>query len=219
MAPLVSLLKEHGYIEARSVHQRSSFEAGVAFARAEGILPAPEPSHAIRVAIDEANAAKEAGEARVILFNLCGHGHFDLSAYERYLDGSLEDYEYPAEKVEAPPLAAACPASADGARLMPRLACWKCGRQLYTVSPLESLFAEERRCPRCGANLNPERRESRAARDDAPRQSTRRSGPPDEDERRVAERARRCGGGDARASGSGGGPRSVEAVVRRAADR
>jgi tryptophan synthase beta chain len=101
MAPLVSLLKEHAFIEARSVHQRSSFEAGVAFARAEGILPAPEPSHAIRVAIDEANAAKEAGEARVILFNLCGHGHFDLSAYERYLDGSLEDYEYPAEKVEA----------------------------------------------------------------------------------------------------------------------
>jgi tryptophan synthase beta chain len=101
MAPLVSLLKEHDFIEARSVHQRSSFEAGVAFARAEGILPAPEPSHAIRVAIDEANAAKEAGEARVILFNLCGHGHFDLSAYERYLDGSLEDYEYPAEKVDA----------------------------------------------------------------------------------------------------------------------
>jgi predicted alternative tryptophan synthase beta-subunit len=101
MAPLVSLLKEHGAIEARSVHQRSSFEAGVAFARAEGILPAPEPTHAIRVAIDEAIAAREAGEPRVILFNLCGHGHFDLSAYERYLDGSLEDFEYPKEKVEA----------------------------------------------------------------------------------------------------------------------
>jgi tryptophan synthase beta chain len=101
MSPLVSLLKEHGHIEARSVHQRASFEAGVAFARAEGILPAPEPSHAIRVAMDEALTAKEAGESRVILFNLCGHGHFDLSAYERYLDGSLEDYEYPAEKVEA----------------------------------------------------------------------------------------------------------------------
>jgi tryptophan synthase beta chain len=101
MSPLVSLLKEHGDIEARSVHQRSSFEAGVTFARAEGILPAPEPTHAIRVAIDEALAAREAGEARVILFNLCGHGHFDLSAYERYLDGSLEDYEYPREKVEA----------------------------------------------------------------------------------------------------------------------
>jgi tryptophan synthase beta chain len=101
MSPLVSLLKENGYIEARSVHQRSSFAAGVQFARAEGILPAPEPTHAIRVAIDEALAAKEAGEARVILFNLCGHGHFDLSAYERYLNGSLEDYEYPAERVAA----------------------------------------------------------------------------------------------------------------------
>jgi len=101
MSPLVSLLKEHDLIEARSIHQRSSFEAGVLFARAEGILPAPEPTHAIRVAIDEALAAKEAGEARVILFNLCGHGHFDLSAYERYLDGTLEDFEYPRERVEA----------------------------------------------------------------------------------------------------------------------
>jgi tryptophan synthase beta chain len=101
MSPLVSLLKEHGYIEARSVHQRASFAAGVQFARAEGILPAPEPTHAIKVAIDEALSAKEAGEARVILFNLCGHGHFDLSAYERYLNGSLEDFEYPAERVEA----------------------------------------------------------------------------------------------------------------------
>jgi tryptophan synthase beta chain len=101
MAPLVSLLKEHGHIEARSVHQRASFEAGVRFARAEGILPAPEPTHAIRVAIDEALDAREAGEPRVILFNLCGHGHFDLSAYERYLTGDLEDFEYPREKVEA----------------------------------------------------------------------------------------------------------------------
>ena len=71
------------------------------FARAEGILPAPEPTHAIKVAIDEALEAKEAGEERVILFNLCGHGHFDLSSYERFLSGQLEDYEYPAEKVEA----------------------------------------------------------------------------------------------------------------------
>ncbi len=101
MSPLVSLLKEHKFIEARSVHQRSSFEAGVAFARAEGILPAPEPTHAIRVAMDEAIAAREAGEARVILFNLCGHGHFDLSAYERYLTGNLEDFEYPLERVQA----------------------------------------------------------------------------------------------------------------------
>jgi tryptophan synthase beta chain len=101
MSPLVSLLKEHDLIEARSVHQRASFAAGVQFARAEGILPAPEPTHAIKVAIDEALAAKEAGESKVILFNLCGHGHFDLAAYERYLDGSLEDYEYPLEAVNA----------------------------------------------------------------------------------------------------------------------
>jgi tryptophan synthase beta chain len=101
MAPLVSLLKEHGFIEARSVHQRASFEVGVMFARAEGILPAPEATHAIRVAVDEALAAREAGEARVILFNLSGHGHFDLSSYERHLSGKLEDYEYPADRVEA----------------------------------------------------------------------------------------------------------------------
>ena len=101
MSPLVSLLKENGYIEARSVHQLATFEAGVTFARAEGILPAPEPTHAIKVAIDEAIAAREAGESKVILFNLCGHGHFDLGAYERYLAGSLEDYEYPREAVEA----------------------------------------------------------------------------------------------------------------------
>ncbi|HSG85209.1 MAG TPA: TrpB-like pyridoxal phosphate-dependent enzyme [Candidatus Limnocylindrales bacterium] len=100
MSPLVSLLKESGAIDARSVHQRACFEAGTLFARTEGILPAPEPTHALKVAIDEALEAREAGEERVILFNLCGHGHFDLTAYQRYLDGSLEDYEYPAEKVE-----------------------------------------------------------------------------------------------------------------------
>jgi len=94
MAPLVSLLKDHGDIEARAVHQGRAFAAAVAFARAEGILPAPESSHAIRAAIDEATAAKATGEKKVILFNLSGHGHFDLAAYEKYLDGSLEDYEY-----------------------------------------------------------------------------------------------------------------------------
>jgi tryptophan synthase beta chain len=101
MAPLVSHLKELGAIEARSVHQLACFAAGVQFARAEGILPAPEPTHALKVAIDEALDAKAAGEERVILFNLCGHGHFDLSAYEKYLDGTLEDYEYPDDKVAA----------------------------------------------------------------------------------------------------------------------
>ena len=99
MSPIVSLLKEQGLIEAEAVHQRATFEAGVKFARAEGILPAPEPTHAIKVAVDEALQARAEGRPRVILFNLCGHGHFDLSAYERYLAGTLEDYEYPAEKV------------------------------------------------------------------------------------------------------------------------
>ena len=184
MSPLVSLLKEHGHIEARSVHQRASFEAGVTFARAEGILPAPEPTHAIRVAIDEALAAKEAGEARVILFNLCGHGHFDLSAYERYLDGSLEDYEYPVEKVEPRSRPAVAVASVRSTQkvtgAMPRLACWSCGRQIYTVSPLESLFAEERRCPRCGAFLDDGAARRRAARDAPPPEPAGDPGPPAE---------------------------------------
>jgi len=100
MSPIVSLLKEQGLIEARAIHQRASFEVGVQFARAEGILPAPEPTHAIKVAVDEAMEARKAGDSKVILFNLCGHGHFDLSAYERFLSGKLEDYEYPAEKVK-----------------------------------------------------------------------------------------------------------------------
>jgi tryptophan synthase beta chain len=99
MSPIVSMLKEQGHIEAQAAHQRATFEAGVQFARSEGILPAPEPNHAIKVAIDEALAARAEGRSRVILFNLCGHGHFDLSAYERHLSGMLEDYEYPAEKV------------------------------------------------------------------------------------------------------------------------
>ncbi len=94
MAPLVSLLVEEKLVEARAVPQIATFEAGVKFARAEGILPAPESNHAIRVAIDEAVAAREEGRPRVILFNLSGHGHFDLSAYASYFAGRLEDYGY-----------------------------------------------------------------------------------------------------------------------------
>jgi len=94
MAPLVSLLLELGHIEARAVPQVTTFQAGVQFARTEGILPAPESNHAVRAAIDEALQAREEGRARVILFNLSGHGHFDLSAYESYLAGRLEDYGY-----------------------------------------------------------------------------------------------------------------------------
>jgi tryptophan synthase beta chain len=99
MAPLVSLLKDRGIIEARAVHQNPSFAAGVQFARTEAILPAPEANHAIRAAIDEALIAKAEGVERVIVFNHCGHGHFDLSAYERYLAGALEDLEFSAEDV------------------------------------------------------------------------------------------------------------------------
>ncbi|HEY66617.1 MAG TPA: TrpB-like pyridoxal phosphate-dependent enzyme [Caldilineae bacterium] len=99
MAPLVSLLFEHGLIEARAYGQVKCFEAAVQFAQAEGIIPAPETAHAVRAAVDEAIAAREAGEARVILFNFSGHGFFDLSAYDAYLRGELVDYEYPMEKI------------------------------------------------------------------------------------------------------------------------
>jgi tryptophan synthase beta chain len=100
MAPAVSALYEQKQIEAIAVHQRPTFEAAVMFARAEGYLPAPESAHAIRVVIDEALRCKESGQAKTIAFNLSGHGHFDLGAYERYMNGQLEDYAYPAENVE-----------------------------------------------------------------------------------------------------------------------
>lgn len=93
-SPIVSQLVHEGEAEAVAVHQTACFAAAVQFARAEGILPAPESSHAIRVAIDEALAAKEAGEDRTVLFNLSGHGHFDLAAYEAYNSGKLEDYDF-----------------------------------------------------------------------------------------------------------------------------
>jgi len=99
IAPLVSYLHEIGAIEARAVGQLSCFEAGVQFARAEGILPAPEANHAVRGAIDEAIQCREEGISRTILFNLCGHGHFDMQAYIDYHAGKLRDYEYPAEEI------------------------------------------------------------------------------------------------------------------------
>ena len=86
-SPLISHLVQHGYIEAKAYTQMPVFEAAIQFARTEGILPAPESAHAIRAAMDEALAAREEGRARVILFCLSGHGHFDLSAYENYLSG------------------------------------------------------------------------------------------------------------------------------------
>ena len=93
-SPLVSALVHQGLVEARAYRQSETFAAGVQFARTEGIIPAPEPTHAIRAVIEEAQAAKEAGDERVILFGLCGHGHFDLSAYDAYLAGTLEDPDF-----------------------------------------------------------------------------------------------------------------------------
>src|SRR5512134_3682336 len=100
MAPILCGLYDAGHIEAIAVKQKATFEAAVQFARAEGIVPAPESAHAIRAALDEALDAKVKGEKRVILFNLSGHGNFDMTAYESYLSGKLEDYEYPAEAVK-----------------------------------------------------------------------------------------------------------------------
>ena len=100
MAPLICKLYDEGVIEARAVPQVATFQAAVQFARAEGILPAPEAAHAVRGAIDEALRCKAEGVGQTIVFNLCGHGFLDLSAYEAYLAGKLEDFEYPSEKVE-----------------------------------------------------------------------------------------------------------------------
>jgi tryptophan synthase beta chain len=100
MAPLMSLLVNAGHMEAVAYHQNPVFEAAVMFARTEGIIPAPETAHAIRCAIDEAIRCREAGESKMILFNLSGHGHFDLAAYEQYFSRHLEDFEYPEENIK-----------------------------------------------------------------------------------------------------------------------
>jgi tryptophan synthase beta chain len=100
MAPLISYLCEKGVMAIKAYHQTKVFDAAVQFARTEGVIPAPETAHAILGAIEEALAAKEAGEPRVILFNFSGHGLLDLGAYDQYFAGKLEDYAYPAEKVK-----------------------------------------------------------------------------------------------------------------------
>lgn len=100
MASSVCELYRHGFIEARAVQQKATFEAGVTFARSEGILPAPEAAHAVRGAMDEAIKCREEGVSRTIIFNLCGHGHFDLTAYDRYFSGKLEDFEFSEEEIE-----------------------------------------------------------------------------------------------------------------------
>jgi len=100
MAPIICHLHKLGLVEARAVPQVATFEAGVKFARTEGIITAPEPCHDLRVAIDEALKCKESGESKTILIAHSGHGHFDLAAYDAYLSGKLTDYEYPEEKVK-----------------------------------------------------------------------------------------------------------------------
>jgi tryptophan synthase beta chain len=100
MSPSVSALVNNGDIEARAVHQLETFAAGVQFMKAEGIIPSPESAHAIRAAIDEALQCKATGEKKVICFNLSGHGHFDLTAYEAYHRGELSDFEYPESMVD-----------------------------------------------------------------------------------------------------------------------
>jgi tryptophan synthase beta chain len=99
-APSLSWLVDAGLIGAVAYQQIPVFDAAITFTRTEGILPAPESAHAIKATIDLANECKESGEQKVILFNLSGHGHFDLGAYEAFLAGKLQDYEYPTAKVE-----------------------------------------------------------------------------------------------------------------------
>jgi tryptophan synthase beta chain len=93
-SPLLCGLVKAGLVEARAYRQNETFDAAVRFARTEGIIPAPEPAHAIRAVLEEAQDARETGEERVILFGLCGHGNFDMSAYDAYLSGQLEDPEF-----------------------------------------------------------------------------------------------------------------------------
>ncbi len=100
-SPLVSQLLKEGLVEALAVPQVATFAAGVQFARAEGIIPAPESNHAIRAVIDEALNCKKTGEPKVLFFNLSGHGHFDMASYDRYLAGKLEDYDYPEAEIQA----------------------------------------------------------------------------------------------------------------------
>ncbi|HWP25096.1 MAG TPA: TrpB-like pyridoxal phosphate-dependent enzyme [Xanthobacteraceae bacterium] len=101
MAPLVSHILELGLIEARAYHQKTCFDAGVQFARCEGIVPAPEATHAVRAAIDEALRCKREGKKEVILFNLSGHGHFDMGAYISYFEGKLIDQDYDQKELAA----------------------------------------------------------------------------------------------------------------------
>ena len=101
MAQTLSLMANEGVIGVKAHNQVDTFEAAALFARTEGIVPAPEPSHAIKEVVDEALRCKETGEEKTLLFLLCGHGHFDMKAYDDYLAGKLKPYEMPREKIDA----------------------------------------------------------------------------------------------------------------------
>jgi len=100
MAPLVSHLVQTGLVEARAYHQTECFREAVRFARCEGIIPGPEPTHAMRAVVEEVERAREEGVAKTILFNLSGHGHFDMTAYDDYLSGRMQDFELPQEELD-----------------------------------------------------------------------------------------------------------------------
>jgi len=100
MAPIICALYNHNIIEAVALHQMAVFDAAISFARTEGIIVAPETAHAVKVVMDEALKCKESGEAKTIVFNNSGHGHFDLAAYDAYFAGKLKDYTYPEEKIK-----------------------------------------------------------------------------------------------------------------------
>ncbi|OPX31074.1 MAG: TrpB-like pyridoxal-phosphate dependent enzyme [Candidatus Latescibacteria bacterium 4484_181] len=100
MAPIICALYNHKIIEAVALHQMAVFDAAISFARTEGFIVAPETAHAVKVVMDEALKCKESGEAKTIVFNNSGHGHFDLAAYEAYFAGKLKDYTYPEEKIK-----------------------------------------------------------------------------------------------------------------------
>ena len=100
MAPMVSHLKEIGAIEAKAYGQKECFEAGVSFARTEGIVPAPEATHAVKGAVDAALECKKNGESKSILFNLCGHGHFDMKAYGDFFEGNLAEDKFDQASVD-----------------------------------------------------------------------------------------------------------------------
>ena len=99
-APLLSQLVDGGHVTPVAYSQLETFQAALQFARAEGIVPAPEPAHALRGAINAALAAKESGEKKVILVGVCGHGNFDLAAYDAYLSGAMVDIELPQDELD-----------------------------------------------------------------------------------------------------------------------